>query len=317
MNERICEITKLIKEKALSIGFDACGVCRAEHVGEAQIYFQNWIQKGLHGSLDYLERNSEKRFNPTLLVEGTKSIISVALNYYPQEKQDESVPQFAYYAYGHDYHDVVKEKLSQLLAFIQTLIPEAAGRCFTDSAPFLESYWATRAGIGYKGRNTLLIIPGKGSFFFLGEILLNIELAYDKPQEKFLCGKCTKCIDACPTGALQEGKCMDARKCISYQTIENKTDEIDSEIASKLSNRVYGCDICQQVCPWNKKARPHQTAEFVPSPEFLNLNAESISSMSEEDFRIIFKGSAIKRAKHKGLMRNIRTLTQHRRAKDE
>jgi len=202
----------------------------------------------------------------------------------------------------------VKEKLSVLLDFVKTLFPDVGGRCFTDSAPVMESHWATRAGIGFKGRNTLLIIPGKGSYFFLGELILDIELAFDKPQEKSLCGRCRKCIDACPTGALKENRCLDAGKCISYQTIENKSDKIDENIVPNLSNRVYGCDICQKVCPWNKYATPHSTPDFLPSDEFLELTAEKMAAMDEEDFRRIFNYSAVKRAKYKGLIRNIRAL---------
>jgi epoxyqueuosine reductase len=309
MNDTIQEYTQLIKEKALSIGFSACGMCKAEYAGdESESRYREWIANGFHASLDYLDRNQEKRFDPTLLVGNAKSIVSVALNYYPERKQPEDVPQFAYYAYGRDYHEVVKEKLSVLFDFIKTLFPDVSGRCFTDSAPVMESHWATRAGIGFKGRNTLLIIPGKGSFFFLGELILDIELAYDKPQEKSLCGRCRKCIDACPTGALKENRCLDAGKCISYQTIENKSDKIDENIVPNLTNRVYGCDICQKVCPWNKYATPHSTPDFVPSKEFLELTAEKMEAMSEEDFQRIFKHSAVKRAKHKGLIRNIQAL---------
>lgn len=303
----------LIKANALSLGFSACGICKAEYVEEkTENRYREWIDKGFHGSLDYLDLNHEKRFDPTLLVENAKSVISVAMNYYPERKQPESVPQFAYYAYGKDYHIVVKERLNELFDYIKTLVPEASGRCFTDSAPVMETYWATRAGIGYKGRNTLCIIPGKGSFFFLGEIILDVELDYDKPQEKSLCGRCRKCIDACPTGALKENRCLDASKCISYQTIENKTDQIEENIASYLNNRVYGCDICQKVCPWNKKPEPHQTPDFLPSEEFLNMTKESMLQMTEDDFRRIFKDSAVKRAKYSGLMRNIKTLSKNK-----
>ena len=309
MKDRREEYTQQIKQKAQEIGFSACGVCRAEFVGEnTKKRYETWLTEGLHARLDYLARNSEKRYDPTLLVEGAQSIISVALNYFPEQKQPEDVPQFAYYAYGKDYHEVVKEKLNLLFEFVKTLFPDVSGRCFTDSAPVLESYWATQAGIGFKGRNSMLIIPQKGSFFFLGELIISQPLTYDNPQETSRCGKCQRCVDACPTGALLGNGSLDAAKCISYQTIENKSEEIDPDIAGKLNNRVYGCDICQQACPWNKFAKPHQTVDLMPSDEFLKLNSENLLSMKEEDFRRIFKHSAVKRAKYSGLLRNSTTL---------
>lgn len=302
--------TEQIRQKALELGFDAFGVSRADFVGDTVADgYDAWLKKGFHATLDYLERNKEKRYDPRLLVENTKSIISVAMNYYPSQKQPKEVPQFAYYAYGKDYHDVMKDRLKKLLTYVMEIVPEAEGRCFVDSAPVLESFWAMKAGIGYKGKNTLLIIPGKGSYFFLGEIFLNIELEYSKPYEKSLCGSCRKCIDACPAGAIMEGGCLNAERCISYQTIENKSDKISEPVASKMSNRVYGCDICQQVCPWNKKSQPHQTPDFNPSQAFLSLTKEALEQLTEEDFRLIFKGSAVKRAKYKGLMRNVQALS--------
>lgn len=309
MNKSIEQYSQMIKTKALAIGFSACGICKAEKVNsETEKRYSEWIDNKFHASLDYLNKNIDKRFNPCLLVDNAKSIISIAFNYYPPQKQAENAPQFAYYAYGKDYHEVVKTKLMELFEFVKTLFPNVSGRCFTDSAPVLESYWATRAGIGFKGRNTLLIIPGKGSFFFLGELIIDQELAYNEPIEKSLCGKCRKCIEACPTDALQENQCLNAAKCISYQTIENKLDSIDESVAPKLNNRVYGCDICQQVCPWNKFSQPHDSSDLLPSNEFMELDSAKLLEMTEEDFRRIFKHSAVKRAKYKGLMRNMQTL---------
>lgn len=302
--------TAQIKEYASTLGFDACGVCRAEAISEDDIiHLDKWIAEGYHADMDYLARNTEKRVDPTLLVEGARSIISLALNYYPHEKQPESAPQFAYYAYGKDYHDVMKEKLSLLLDFIKTLLPDVGGRVFCDTAPLMERYWAAKAGVGFVGKNTLLIIPKKGSYFFLGEIVIDKILDYDKPLS-LSCGKCTRCIDACPTNALEKPHLLNANKCISYQTIENKGEIVDS-IKPLLNNRMYGCDICQQVCPWNRYAKPHKTEEFKPKIEFLALDYTSINDMQVEDYQRIFKGSAIKRAKYSGLMRNIKALTDN------
>lgn len=295
-----------IKKYAHHLGFSACGFCRAESIGCESEHLQSWLDKGYAGNMDYLHRNFEKRCDPTILVEGAKTVISVALNYYPAWKQSETAPQFAYYAYGKDYHDVMKEKLQQLFNYIETLVPSLSGRVFCDTAPVMERYWAAKAGIGFIGKNTLLIIPKMGSFFFLGELILDLELEYDKPLVVD-CGRCTRCLDACPTNALKKPYLLDGSRCISYQTIENKGD-IAPEIKPKLSNRVYGCDICQQVCPWNRYAKAHQIEEFKISDGLLNLTHESMAAMSVEDYQKIFKGSAVKRAKHSGLMRNIAAL---------
>lgn len=294
-----------IKQYARSLGFDACGICRA-HDSEQEANYMKWLSEECHADMGYLERNIEKRLDPRLLVEGAKSIISVALNYYPHQTLPQDVPQFAYYAYGEDYHYVVRGKLKQLFDFIKNRFPETSGRYFSDSAPVLERFWAAQAGIGFVGKNTLLIIPGKGSYFFLGELIVDIELDYDAPISQN-CGKCRRCIDACPTGAIEKPHWLNANKCISYQTIENKG-EISPEIVPKLSNNVYGCDICQKVCPWNRFAKPHQTNEFFPLEEFLSLDEEKLLQIDEETYRRIFKKSAVKRAKFVGLKRNINTL---------
>ncbi|SFU48244.1 epoxyqueuosine reductase [Porphyromonadaceae bacterium KHP3R9] len=294
-----------IKAYARSLGFDACGICRAEESGEEARYMA-WLSEECHAGMSYLERNIEKRLDPRLLVDGAKSIISVALNYFPHRFRHEDAPRFAYYAYGEDYHDVVKKKLSRLLEFIQGRSPGVSGRYFSDSAPVLERFWAARAGLGFVGKNTLLIIPGKGSYFFLGELIVDLELDYDSPLSQH-CGKCRRCLDACPTGAIEKPKWVNARKCISYQTIENKG-EISPEIVARLSNNVYGCDICQVVCPWNRYARPHNTPEFHPSEQFLSLDYESLQEMDEDTYRKIFSKSAVKRAKFSGLKRNVTAL---------
>lgn len=304
-----------IKQYARRLGFEACGICRAERVSSQapegdpaaqQDLYIKWLSENCQAGMSYLERNVEKRADPRLLVERAKSIICVALNYYPPRKLPEEVPQFAYYAYGQDYHDVMKAKLSRLFDFIKLRFPEVSGRCFSDSAPVSERFWATRAGLGFTGKNTLLIIPGKGSFFFLGELIIDLELDYDSPVS-LNCGKCRRCIEACPTGALEKPYWLNANKCISYQTIENRGD-IPTEIALQLNNNVYGCDICQKVCPWNRFAQPHSTPEFLPSDEFLSLDIEKLGEMDEATYRTVFGKSAIKRAKFGGLKRNIECL---------
>jgi len=301
-----------IKEYAYSLGFDACGICKVEEVdGNDQNCFKDWIGSSYHADMGYMASNTDKRFNPRLLVDGARSIICVALNYYPGIKQPEEYPQFAYYTYGKDYHDVVKAKLKELFTFIQSEVPSIVGRPFVDTAPVLERYWAAKAGLGFIGKNSLLIIPKMGSYFFLGELILDLELEYDTPLN-LSCGNCTRCIDACPTKAIVKSKVINSNRCISYQTIENKG-EISMDIVPDLNNRFYGCDICQQICPWNRYARPHRTEKFEPSPAFLSLSFEKLEDMTLEEYRQIFKGSAVKRAKFDGLKRNLEALKRSRK----
>lgn len=302
-------ISEEIKKHALTLGFDACGICAAGDTGEEEHYLQ-WLSATCHADMKYLECNIDKRLNPALLVENAKSIISVALNYYPHQTLPDDVPQFAYYAYGKDYHQVVKDKLKLLFRFINHHFPDVRGRWFSDSAPVLERFWAAKAGVGFIGKNTMLIIPQKGSYFFLGELIIDQELAYDKPLN-LSCGNCRKCLDACPTGALEKPYWLNANRCISYQTIENKG-EISKAIIPHLRNNVFGCDGCQHVCPWNRFAVPHRTAEFIPSEAFLSLNGEKLEEMDEETFRQIFGNSAVKRAKFEGLKRNIAAWRESR-----
>lgn len=299
-----------IKQKALDLGFDACGICRATESGEEERYMQ-WLQDHWQGGMVYMERNIDKRLDPRLLVEGARSIISVALNYYPPVKLPGKVPQFAYYAYGKDYHEVVREKLRCLFEWIRERVPDVTGRYFSDSAPVLERFWAARAGLGFIGKNTLLIIPGKGSYFFLGELIIDIELDYDEPVTEN-CGDCTRCLRSCPTNAIEEPYRLNATRCISYQTIENKG-EIAPEIVPNLRNNVYGCDICQKVCPWNRDAMSHNIPEFMPSDAFLKLDLEQIMEMDEDRWNHIFRQSAVKRAKLSGLKRNASAISKSRR----
>ena len=296
-----------IKEKAKEIGFDACGIAQVATADSEAFFFDKWLKEGNHAGMAYMENHREIRLNPTGLVEGAKTVISVALNYYPEQKLPPEAPHIAYYAYGKDYHFVIKEMLNDLWA---ALLPHTGtgqadtgtARFFTDSAPILERDWAWKAGLGWIGKNTNLIIPGKGSFFFLGEIVTTLEAdRYDTPQ-KNCCGSCTRCLDACPTGALEGPRHLNARKCLSYLTIENRG-EIPVEQAARLGNRLYGCDTCQEVCPWNRFARPTRIEAFRPSKELLQISRKEIDSMTEEDYRRIFAKSAVKRAKYEGLMR--------------
>lgn len=297
-----------IKNKAKELGFDACGIAEVASADTEVLFFDRWIAEGCHAGMKYMENYRDIRLNPAGLVEGARSVISVALNYYPAQKQSPDSPRISYYAYGKDYHIVVKDKLRQLWEYITSLVPVLdstlpAARLFTDSAPILERYWAWKAGLGWIGKNTNLIIPGKGSFFFLGEIVTTLELDYDTPQ-KNRCGACRRCLDACPTGALERPGHLNANKCISYLTIEHKGD-IPSEQASRLGDRLYGCDTCQEVCPWNRFASPTREVAFSPSPAFLSLKKEDLRCFTRDDYNRIFAGSAVKRAKYEGLIRTI------------
>ena len=298
----------LIKNKAKELGFDACGIAEVASADTEVLFFDRWIAEGCHAGMKYMENYRDIRLNPAGLVEGARSVISVALNYYPAQKQSPDSPRISYYAYGKDYHIVVKDKLRQLWEYITSLVPVLdstlpVARFFTDSAPILERYWAWKAGLGWIGKNTNLIIPGKGSFFFLGEIVTTLELDYDTPQ-KNRCGTCRRCLDSCPTGALERPGHVNANKCISYLTIEHKGD-IPSEQASRLGDRLYGCDTCQEVCPWNRFASPTREVAFSPSPAFLSLKKEDLRCFTRDDYNRIFAGSAVKRAKYEGLIRTI------------
>ncbi len=301
-------ITELIKAEALSLGFSVCGVAKAGEVpNEVCQHYDEWLEKNFHGNMSYLERNKELRRDPRKLVEGTRSVIMVAMNYYPKVKRDENSPKIAYYAYGRDYHKVVKKRLDKLLKFIKEHINEEAdGRSFADSAPIMERYWAVQAGLGWIGKNGLLIIPKLGSFFVLGVLLLNLELEADKEMPN-RCGPCVRCIKSCPTSALLGNGVMDARRCVSYLTIENK-DEIPKELADKLGDRLYGCDTCQEVCPWNRLARPTEVEDFHPKEAILSLDYETIEKMENDEYEQLFAGSPIRRAGLEGLKRSLRAI---------
>lgn len=301
------DLTNRIKAEAHRLGFIAVGAAKCEKVDpEAMNKYREWINKGMNGTMQYMERNIELREDPSLLLPGCKSIVMVAINYYPQIKQDSNLPQISYYAYGRDYHKVIKGRLKKLVEYIQSIHPTPFNsRIFTDSAPVMERYWAKKAGLGWIGKNSLLIIPKVGSFFFLGTLLLDITLEYDNEIGDH-CGKCTRCIDHCPTKAITTPKIIDARRCISYLTIENK-DEIPKDLQTLIGNRLYGCDTCQIVCPHNRMAK-HTEIEDFKSGALLLIDIDTIEKMSEEEFDVLSRGSALRRAGLHGLKRTIKAL---------
>lgn len=304
--------SKIIKAESERLGFYACGVAEARPVSaEHTAFFSDWIQRGGHAGMKYLEGHADKRFDPTQLVEGCRSIVSVALNYYPAELIPEDQPQIAWYAYGQDYHDVMRKKLQELFEAIRRAHPDVplSGRCFCDTAPVLERYWAWQCGLGWLGRNKQLIIPQAGSTFFLGEVFLTCESdAYDSPMQS-KCGSCTRCINHCPVHALSEERGLDARRCLSYLTIENRG-EIPAEAAEKMSPCFYGCDRCQQACPHMRYASPTAEPAFAPKAELLRMTSADWQNLTEESYQRLFKGSAVKRAKFSGLRRNIAAMAE-------
>ena len=299
------EITHRIKSKAKELDFMGISIAKAEHMDEEARRLESWLNRDYHGEMSYLENYFDKRVDPTLLVPGSKSVISLMYNYYTEEKQvDPEAPQIAMYAYGKDYHKVVKKKLIKMFQWMSESFGQIEGRCFVDSAPVLERDWARRSGLGWVGKNTLLINPKKGSYFFLCEIICDLELEYDHPIKDH-CGTCTRCIEACPTDAISpEGYILDGSKCISYLTIELKND-IPDRFSDQMENWMFGCDICQQVCPWNRFSSPHQEEKFEPKEELLQIKKHEWEDITEEYFSKLFEGSAVKRTKYKGLKRNI------------
>lgn len=300
--------TELIKQEAQRLGFDTIGFAKAEFMDEEARRLEMWLQQGLHGTMQYMENHFDLRVDPTKLVVGAKSVICLTYNYYTEQEQiDTEAPKISKYAYGKDYHFVIKEKLKELLHFIRENIGEVNGRCFVDSAPVLERDWASRAGTGWMGKNTLLIHPKKGSYFFLAELIIDLELEYTHPMRDY-CGTCTRCIDACPTEAISpQGYLVDGSKCISYFTIELK-EAIPEDYKDKFENWMFGCDICQEVCPWNRFSKPHTEPAFEPHPDLLQMKKQDWLDLTEEVFQKVFKDSAVKRTKFAGLKRNIAFL---------
>ena len=296
--------TFLLKQKAKALGFTFCTISKAEFLHNEALKLEQWLAKDYHGEMSYMENYFDKRLDPRMLVDGAKSVISLAYNYYnPQRQKDKNAPKISSYAYGKDYHKVVKKKLKILLQFLQNEIGDINGRYFVDSAPILEKTWAEKSGMGWIGKHSNLISKEQGSYFFLAELIVDIPLIYDVPIKDY-CGSCTKCIDACPTDAITEPYVVDGSKCISYFTIEMKN-AIPKNVNGKFENWMFGCDICQIVCPWNKFSISHNEPSFLPKKELLSLKKEDWENLREEEFDEIFEGSAVKRAGFKGLKRNI------------
>ena len=300
------DISAGIKLKASELGFLECAILPSTFLEEEKSRYEKWLKAGMHGEMGYMERNIDKRLDPGLLFEGAKSLVIVLQNYYPaQQQQDEQAPILSKYAYGNDYHYVIREKLRKLLEYIQEVNGPCNARPFTDSAPVLERAWARRAGMGWIGKNSNLISTLHGSFFFIGELIIDVELPYDQPRlVSDHCGTCTRCIDACPTGAIVSNRSIDARKCISYQTIELKG-PLDDELEGKFKNRVFGCDICQDVCPWNLKSEPHEEPDLAPGIDLLQLTKDDWYKIDKPKFNKLFKNSAVKRTGFSGLKRNL------------
>lgn len=306
MNSNISTYTKLIKTEAKRLGFLSCGISKAEFLEEEASRLEHWLNNNMNGEMHYMENHFDKRLDPTKLVEGSKSVISLLLNYFPSETQNPKSYKLSKYAYGTDYHFVIKDKLKALLHYIKDEIGEVNGRAFVDSAPVLDKVWAAKSGLGWIGKHSNLITQKVGSFYFIAELIVDLELEYDTPTTDH-CGSCTACIDACPTQAIKAPYVVDGSQCISYLTIELK-ENIPSEFKNKMDDWVFGCDVCQDVCPWNRFSKPHNEPLFNPHPDLLSMTKQDWEELTEETFRKVFKKSAVKRTKYSGLTRNIKFL---------
>tara|TARA_R110002073_G_scaffold56835_4_gene144350 strand:- start:29071 stop:29997 length:927 start_codon:yes stop_codon:yes gene_type:complete len=299
--------TNLIKTEAKRLGFLSCGISKAEFLETEAPRLEKWLNKNMHGEMRYMENHFDKRLNPTKLVEGSRSVVSLLLNYFPSETQkDITAPKLSKYAYGTDYHFVIKDKLKQLLQYIQEEIGDVHGRAFVDSAPVLDKAWAAKSGLGWIGKHSNLLTQQVGSFYFIAELIIDLELEYDIPTTDH-CGTCTACIDACPTQAIVDPYVVDGSKCISYFTIELK-ENIPTEFKGQLDNWMFGCDVCQDVCPWNRFSKAHNEPLFNPHPELLEMTKKDWEEITEDTFKKVFKKSAVKRTKFSGLTRNIKFL---------
>ena len=304
--KKLLSHSQFIKSIASQLGFSFCGIAKAEFLKEEAPRLEEWLKRGYQGSMSYLENHFDKRLDPTLLVPGSKSVISLVYNYYPEKdlaQKNTGDLKIAKYAYGEDYHFVIKDKLKTFLNKIREEIGEVNGRAFVDSAPVHERAWAKKSGLGWIGKNSLLLNRSMGSFFFLAELIVDLELEYDGPIKDY-CGTCTACMDACPTDAIPQPYVVDGSKCISYFTIELK-EEIPAEVKGKFENWIFGCDICQDVCPWNRFSRPHQEARFQPHSDLEKMKPQDWKEITNDVFNELFKKSAVKRTKLEGLKRNI------------
>jgi epoxyqueuosine reductase len=300
--------THLVKQAALSAGFDYCGIARAEPLDQDARRLENWITKGFHGSMSYMEKYFELRVNPCLLVPGAKSVITLLLNYFPEQKQPVGTPEIAKYAFGRDYHEVIKSKLNVMLQQLKDRVGNIQGRGFVDSAPVLERAWAERSGLGWVGKNANLIVKGGGSFFFIATLIVDLALQYDDPYAADFCGSCRKCLDSCPTGAILEDRVVDGSKCISYFTIELKDLLLPEAMKGQFQDWLFGCDTCQDVCPWNRFSKPTTDVELKPLAEILNFSTSDWEELTEETFKRVFKHSALSRAKYSGIKRNLQFI---------
>lgn len=308
-NPRDINLTRLIKEKAAALDFDLCGIAPVRELKEFKKSLKKWIETGMNGNMDYIARSMEKRTNPGLIVNGAKSLVVVGLNYFTTKKQGgDGIPVISRYAYGIDYHCLIKGKLEKLFGFIIKIYPKVKGQSYVDFAPIMEKAWAREAGLGWFGKNSLLLNKEIGSFFFIGILVLNIVLEYDNPFTEDYCGNCRLCIDSCPTQAINNNRTIDARRCISYLTVENKS-PIPEEFAGRLEYRVFGCDKCQEVCPWNKNVKAHKIPELDLPSELANMTRKEWLTLPEELFQRLFNKSAVKRVKYKGLIRNINFIS--------
>jgi epoxyqueuosine reductase len=306
--ENKSKYSQFIKDEAKRLGFLSCGISKAEFLEVEAPRLEKWLKNNAHGEMRYMENHFDKRLDPTKLVEGSKSVISLLLNYYPQEEQTENSFKLSKYAYGTDYHFVIKDKLKQLLHFIQDEIGDVYGRAFVDSAPVLDKAWAAKSGLGWIGKHSNLLTQQVGSFYFIAELIIDLELDYDTPATDH-CGTCTACIDACPTQAITEPYVVDGSKCISYFTIELK-ENIPTDFKGQFDDWMFGCDVCQDVCPWNKFSKSHSEPLFNPHPELLEMTKKDWEEITEDTFNKVFQKSAVKRTKYSGLIRNIQFLKE-------
>jgi epoxyqueuosine reductase len=302
--------TAIVKKVARELGFDYCGIAQAKRLEEDERKLTNWLQKGLHGNMHYMENYFDLRVDPTRLVPGAKSVITLLLNYYPSEKQEDSAPRISKYAYGKDYHLVIKEKLYAFLAELKASIGAIEGRGFVDSAPVLERAWAREAGLGWIGKNGNLIHKNAGSFYFIATLITDLKLQADDPFTKDFCGTCNRCVEACPTGAILPEKVIDGSRCISYYTIELKSHIKPTLEKGQLDGWLFGCDTCQDVCPWNRFSKPHTNKNFNAIPEILQLNTSQWEEMTEETFKQVFGNSPLQRTRFKGIKRNLQLLRE-------
>jgi epoxyqueuosine reductase len=298
-----------IKQTAHQLGFEFCGIAKAERLNEDAKRLENWLHKGMHGNMNYMQQHFEMRVDPSVLVPGAKSVITLLMNYYPEATQNKDAPKISKYAYGTDYHTIIRNKLHEFFFLLKEKFGNINGRGFVDSAPVLERSWAQKSGLGWIGKNGNLINKKQGSYFFIASLIVDMELEYDSPINKDYCGSCTRCIDECPTEAIGSDKVVDGSKCISYFTIELKDALIPENMKNKFDNWMFGCDVCQDVCPWNRFSKANSEIGFTPIPEILSFTANDWIELTEDKFKILFKDSPIQRTKFAGIKRNLQFIS--------